>query len=208
MAIGTYAELQTAVDNWLARSDLAGRSPEFISLAESRMNRELETQSQEKRKVSTLTADDDYVTLPTDVRRIRHARLNTDPTTVLQFLTPNAADDLWSSNGTGKPKYYSVAGNEIYLRPTPDSAYVLEIDYIASISSLSATNTTNTILTRHPDVYLHGTLAEAFGYLMDDQRQAQHDALFSRSIGEIKAEEDRVKYGGSPLQIQSQYGEL
>ena len=49
MAITTYSELQTAIDNWLARTDLAGRSPEFIALAEARMNRELETRSQEKR---------------------------------------------------------------------------------------------------------------------------------------------------------------
>ena len=64
MAISTYAELQTAVDNWLARTDLSGRSPEFITLAEARMNRELETQSQEKRATVLLTADDSYVTLP------------------------------------------------------------------------------------------------------------------------------------------------
>ena len=41
MAISTFTELKTAVDNWLARTDLAGRAPEFIALAEARMNREI-----------------------------------------------------------------------------------------------------------------------------------------------------------------------
>lgn len=208
MAISTYAELQTAVDNWLARTDLSGRSPEFITLAEARMNRELETQSQEKRATVLLTADDTYVTLPTDVRRIRHIRLNTSPKTILQFHSPTASDDNWKSTGSGKPKYYSVVGNEVYLRPVPDAGYTMEINYIGDIPALSGTNTSNTILTRHPDVYLHGALTEAFGYLMDDQRHAKHDQLFSRAISEIKADEDRVKYGGSPLQIQTQYGEV
>ena len=208
MAITTYAELQTAVDNWLARTDLQTRTPEFIALAEARMNRELETQSQEKRATVTLTADDTYVTLPTDVRRIRHVKLNTAPTTILNFHSPSANDSNWKSTGSGKPKFYSVIGNELYLRPVPDSGYEMEIDYIASIAALSASNTSNTILTRHPDIYLHGALAEAFDYLMDDQRQAKHDAMFARAVLQINTDEDRVKYGGSPLTVQSQYGEV
>ena len=38
MAIGTYAELKTAIANFLARDDLTDRIPEFISLAEARMS--------------------------------------------------------------------------------------------------------------------------------------------------------------------------
>ena len=41
MAIGTYSELQTAVANWLDRDDLTDRIPEFIALAEAKMNRVL-----------------------------------------------------------------------------------------------------------------------------------------------------------------------
>ena len=41
MAIGTYAELKTAVANWLDRDDLTDRIPEFIALAEAKMNRNL-----------------------------------------------------------------------------------------------------------------------------------------------------------------------
>lgn len=208
MAISTFAELQTAIDNWLARTDLAGRSAEFIALAEARMNRELETRSQEKRVTATTTADDAYITLPADARRVRYVRLNTSPITVLKFYTPGAADSEYASTGTGKPIFYATAGNEIYLRPTPDATYTIEIDYIAAITALDDTNTSNTILQRHPDAYLHGSLAAAYGYLLDDQRQAQHDALFSRAIAEIKADEERVRYGGAPLVVQSAYGEI
>ena len=63
MAVTTYAELQTALDNWLARTDLQSRHPEFIALAEARMNRELETRGQAKRVTTTTTADDAYVTV-------------------------------------------------------------------------------------------------------------------------------------------------
>ena len=207
MAISTYTELQTAVDNWLARTDVAGRSPEFIVLAEARMNRELETRSQEKRATADTVADDAYVSLLTDVRRIRNVRLNTNPKTILRFLTPEAIDREYPSAGTGKPVAYSVIGTEIYFRPIPDAVYMAEIDYIASIDALDADTATNTILLRHPDAYLHATLAEAFIYLMDDQRAQLHDQLFTRAMNEIVADEDRAKYGGS-MSVTTQYGEM
>lgn len=45
MAITTYQELQDAVSNWLDRSDLTTRIPEFISLAEGEMRRQLRSEA-------------------------------------------------------------------------------------------------------------------------------------------------------------------
>ena len=47
MAIGTFAQLKTAAANWLDRSDLTDRIPEFIALAEARFNRILRTRDME-----------------------------------------------------------------------------------------------------------------------------------------------------------------
>ena len=71
MAISTYSELKTAIANFLARDDLTSVIPDFIQLAEATMSRELETRSQEKRATATLTADDEYIALPTDLREVR-----------------------------------------------------------------------------------------------------------------------------------------
>ena len=38
MAITTYAELQTAIGDWLNRADLDQKIPDFIRLAESTLN--------------------------------------------------------------------------------------------------------------------------------------------------------------------------
>ena len=88
MAITTYAELKTAVANFLARSDLTDKIPEFISMAEARMGEELETRSQEKRATATLTGGDAFVSLPTDLRSVHMVKLNTTPTEVLEYYTP------------------------------------------------------------------------------------------------------------------------
>ena len=47
MAITTYEELKTAAANWLSRSDLGSRIPEFIALAEAHFNRRLRVREQE-----------------------------------------------------------------------------------------------------------------------------------------------------------------
>ena len=204
MSISTYSELKTAVANFLARTDLTTQIPDFIQLAEARMSRELETRSQEKRATATLTANDEFVALPTDLREVREVKLNTSPNTVLEYRSPTALDSQFSGAG-GKPLAYSIIGDEIKFRPIPDSAYTAEIIYIGSLSALSDTNTTNNILSRHPDAYLSGALAEAYVYLMDDTRAQLYDTKFGRAIEEIKKDEQRAHYGTGTLHMTSIY---
>ena len=205
MARTTYSELKTAVANSLARTDLTTQIPDFISLAEARLSRELETRSQEKRAQATLTASDEFISLPTDLREIRQVKLNTTPNTVLEYMSPVALDNTFSSGSTGKPQAFSIVGTELKLRPIPDTGYTAEIIYIGSLTALSDSNATNTMLDRHPDAYLTGALVEAYLYLMDDGRAQLYDTKFSRIIEEIRKDEQRAHYGTGTLHIQSIY---
>lgn len=205
MAIATYADLQTAIANFLGRTDLTAQIPDFIKLAESRMSRELETRSQEKRAIANLTAGNEYISLPVELREVREVKLNTSPLTVLAYKSPSQIDSDHSTTGTGKPVAYSIVGDELKLRPVPDTSYEAEIVYIGDIAALSATNTTNNILTRHPDAYLSGSLVEGYTYLMDEQRAQIYDQKFSRAIQEIRNDESRSQYGSGTLSIQSIY---
>jgi hypothetical protein len=207
MAITTYSELQTAIANFLGRDDLTSRIPEFISLAEARMSRELKARSQEKRATATLTASDAYVSLPTDLRSVRLVKMNTSPTEVLEYYTPVKLNELYSDGISGKPRAYTVIGGEIKFAPVPDSSYTAEIVYMEGVPDLSDSNTTNTILTRHPDAYLYGSLSAASVYLMDTQNTQLYDGLFDRAVREIKREEDEGKHAGSGLFMKSDYGE-
>ena len=90
----------------------------------------------------------------------------------------------------------------------PDASYEIEILYVGAVPALTDSNTTNTILSRHPDAYLYGSLASAYQYLMDNTRQAQYDALFTRALNEIKLDDESSKFGGAAPQVQTQYGEI
>jgi hypothetical protein len=62
------------------------------------------------------------------------------------------------------------------------------------IPALSDSNTSNWVLASHPDVYLYGSLAEAFKYSMDDEQAAKYDGLFRNGIQEILALDKQRKY--------------
>jgi len=206
MSIGNYAELQAAVANFMARSDLSNQIPDFIQMAESRMSRELETREQEKRSQATLTAGDEYILLPNDFREVREVKINASPIRVLTYYSPSALDSMYSSNGQGMPEGYSIVGLEMKMRPIPDSAYTSEIVYIGSLPNISAV-TTPILFTRSPDLYLYGALAEGYAYLLDEARAAQYDQKFTRILEEIKVDEQRSHYGTGSLQIKSAYSQ-
>ena len=63
MAITTYAELQTSITNWLNRDDLTAVTPDFISLTEASINRDLRHYKMINRVDATL--DSRYVQMPT-----------------------------------------------------------------------------------------------------------------------------------------------
>ena len=204
MSIGSYQELKDAIANFLARDDLTAQIPDFIQLAEARMSRELETREQEKRATATLTAGDEYIALPTDMREIRSVKLNTSPVKVLSYFSPIGLDNQYSSDGQGRPEGYSIVGKEMKLRPIPDTGYTAEIIYIGTLPAISDT-VTPTLFLRSPDLYLYGSLAEAYAYLLDEGRATQYDAKFSRGIQEVKVDEQRSHYGGGSLQVASIY---
>ena len=205
MALSTYSDLKTAIANFLARDDLTTQIPDFIRLAEARMSRELDTRSMEKRATATTVAGDGFISLPTDLREIRNVQLNTDPVKTLEYYTMQMLNTHYSGQGQGKPKGYSIVGVEIALKPIPDAAYILEIVYGESLDALSDTNTNNTILTRHPDAYLYGSLMNAYTFLMDETRATQYDTLFSRIMREIILDTEKARYGGV-LSMKTTYG--
>jgi hypothetical protein len=127
MAITTYTELQTAAGNWLNRTDLTSRLPEFIALAESRFNRILNTPEMET--IATLSTTAESVALPTDFWEARGAYLDTDPRQVLEEVTLAFLRDRYSAQTTGRPQVYAISGANIVLGPAPDTTYSLKLTY-------------------------------------------------------------------------------
>ena len=206
MAITTFSELKTAVANWLDRSDLTDRIPEFIALAEARHRRDFKIRRMETRVTANTIADTEFYTLPDNYVAMRNIQLNTDPKTALEYLTPEQMDRVRGGSTTGKPKAYSIIGNTFQLRPIPDSVYEIEMLYYKYFTGLSDSNTTNDMLTYHPDAYLYAVLLEAEPYLQNDKRIALWLQAYEIARKAIIDSNERDRHSGVAPTTRIDYG--
>jgi len=206
MAISTYSELKTAVANWLDRSDLTDIIPDFIVLAETRHKRDFKIRRMETRVTANTISGTEYYTLPDDYIAMRNIKLNSDPKTALEYLTPEIMDRLNAGSSTGKPKAYSIKGNNIQLRPLPDGVYEIEISYYKTFAALSDSNTTNDMLTHHPDAYLYAALVEAEPYLQNDKRIETWAGFYDRAKEDIIKSNERDRHSGTAPVTRIDYG--
>ncbi len=204
MAISTYSELQTAIGNWLDRTDLTSRIPEFITLCESRIARKIRARAMVKRVTTNVATE--YILLPDDFLEMRNVQLNTSPKQKLEYVTPEHLDGIYAGNTTGEPRVYTIIGAELQLGPAPDDTYEIEIAYMYKLPALSATNTTNWFLEYAPDIYLYGALIEAEPFLANDERVMLWKQLFDESVMLLNEQDDRGRYSGSALVVRTDGG--
>lgn len=201
MSITNYSELQTAIANWLHRDDLTSKIKDFIALAESRMNGDLSAREMESRTTVTTMASNAYVSMPSDLLEIRRMALQTNPTRVLKYATPDEIQqDFGYSDVTGQPVVFSVIGTQIQLAPIPDDAYNIELSYCQRIPALSDSNTTNWLLTLYPDAYLYAALCEAQPYIVNDARVATFEQRYRTAVENINAID---WYTGSTMRVRA-----
>ncbi len=114
MALSTYTELKSSLADWLNRSDLTSVIPDFISLAEAQIERQLRTRQMIVRATASFAAAAEYGTVPDDFLEAKAIKLNTNPVTNLTFQTIDAMDSLSNTTylSSGKPLYFSVVGNQ------------------------------------------------------------------------------------------------
>lgn len=200
MAFTTYATLQTAIAAWLHRTDLTTNIPDFITLAEAQMQRNLNVAEQETTTTLTASAGATSVTLPTDYNKMRRIRYLYGNTYI--DLWPVALSPSYSDGTTASPiRVISMQGSTIAFHNPTDQQYSLVIDYYAKFTPLSNSNTTNWILTSHPDAYLYGALMQSAPFLGTDNRLALWETAFTTAIDEINQEDFAKRH--SQLQMTS-----
>lgn len=190
MAIATYADLQASIASWLHRSDLTTIIPDFITLAEARMNGDLNARSMQVRTTLTCvpgpTVAARYVALPTDMVEMKRLVLMTDPAQVLEYRDPDGIiDDNIFLLSSGRPSQFTIVGGNIELSPAPDSAYSLELVYLQRLPALSTVNTTNWALTQNPNVYLFGALVASVLFTQDEARLPMWEAKYKQAVDTI-----------------------
>lgn len=225
MAIVDYATLQASVANWLARADLTAVIPDFISLAEARINRDLRVRKMQKTQYGL--ASSGKIALPDDFAGMISFKASYLTTQEMADLDLNgdfifdgselldgenpvetyaAIFEIFPQSRIANPPYpsaggyasgYTVIGSEIRLVDGPGSA-AYTMTYWAKVPALSASVQQNWLLSDEPGLYLYGALTEASPYIGDDERVLLWATQFKAIVDRLHANDGNDRYGNAP----------
>jgi virulence-associated protein VagC len=172
MTISNYGELKSAIADWLDRTDLTVRIPDFVTFAETRIHygaaqgaltlEPLRVRAMEITEDLTVTGR--QAPLPTSFLEARHLAFKSDPKVVLELMAPELFWRMDTGLSTGWPKRATIEGGNLILSPAPDTTNDVELSYFSAFEALSSDADTNWLLQTAPDVYLFAALVEAAIY--------------------------------------------
>lgn len=201
MAIITnYATLQTAIGDYLGRSDLSTFLPNFTQACEMKLYRDLRIRAMETALNVTISGGVAAVPTSPIFLDLKYAYVNTVPVTSLDRVPP---DDIYARypvrQGVSEiPRVIAVEGSNFIFGPYPGD-YNIKGIYYTRFAPLSASNTTNWFTTNATDALLYGSLLEAAPFLADDPRVPMWQVAFDRAIQSIKKEEARARTSGGSI---------
>lgn len=182
MSLSTYSDLQTAVANHLHRTDLTSIIPDLISLAETRINGDLDSRKQDSVTTLNTVASQEYVDLPSDFINARAVVDSTNKNTV-DYKSPDSIAKEFVGSFTSAPQFYTIVGDKMYFAPVPDGVYEIRMVYQARVPVLSSGS--NWLMTNYPSVYVYATLLTAAPYLKDDSRIPIWEKMYQDAIHSV-----------------------
>lgn len=204
MALATYSDLLASVATWLNRSDLTAVIPDFVTLAEGRIARDLRLRKQVVTTTLTSVAGTQTVALPSDFLEAENITLSgTSPPGAMSIVTPEILDRKFpDAYVTGQPQVYAIIADTIAFGPTPDAAYPVRLAYYQRLTAL-ATLPNNWLLTNHPSIYLNACLVEGSAYLMDTDKAQAYDARYRADVELLQMRDDAALRSGSAMRVRS-----
>lgn len=205
MALSNYDQLKTSIANYLNRSDLDAVIPDFITLTERRLDRDIRARANMVRANTTTISGTAFYNLPTDMLELRNVVYDsTNNSYALSYMSPESLSREYGTYTNGVPRAYSIIGEDIKIAPTPDGSYTLAINYYEALTPLSSSVATNNILDNFPELYLFGACAEGAVYLNDNEQLQRFSALYLEAVNAVRANEEAARYSGTVMTMSVQ----
>lgn len=196
--ISTYAELVSAVQSRLARTDIPA---DVYSLAVQELNTRLRLRLMETQTTLATVADTATVTLPTDFLQMRALWIEDGGGDIVL-----EASDAWNAvadddGASGRPRSYALSGS-LYLQPTPDTDYTLGIRYVSSMAELSEDSDTNDVLAAHSALFLYCALKHAAIWVQDAELAALYAGTLEGDLRNVRRADKAARFPG-PLRARA-----
>ena len=190
----TYAELVQNIKDFMEDdgTEFSNEIDKFIDLAELRISRDVITPEFKRKVTSAFTANDPFLTMPTDLVTLEHLQvINSNVRTLLLLKSDEFITEYWPNRtSTGVPKYYTYFDTStIYVAPTPSSNLSIELSYKRRLPALSSSNTSNWTRINAADSLLYACLIEASVFNRNYNLQDRYTAMYQQAVKAINNEQ-------------------
>jgi len=222
----TYSELtQQILDYTETSSDVLTSTitNDFIEHAENRIFRDVDIDVFKSHQSANLTASNPFLSLPgggrpepTSLGTVRTMQIfapsGTPTRNFLEQRDVSYMNEYWPDRtSTAEPRYWAWWDhNTIYVAPTPDLAYNVELGITRLPTRLSSSNSTSWLGDNAPALLLYGCLAEAFKFLKGPAQMLQiYEQSYQRALQELVIEQqgrhrrDEYMHGALRTPLQS-----
>lgn len=199
MAISTYSTLKAALARWMFRDDLGEVIPDFIALAEAKINRDLILREFE----TVVSGSGASFSMPEDTQSVtRISVVGFDGRKRVIPYQPPANQGRYAPSAGTEPVAFIVEANTVVFMP-PGASAEWEMVYYPAIPPLSDDAPTNWLLTRSPDVYLFGALTEAEPYLYNEERMPMWQQKYANAVAGLMSSDERQQFPQAGLQMRT-----
>ena len=207
----TYSSLKTDIQTWAENTgtDFTNQLDTFIDNTQTKLSREIDPVGFNQNVTSSMSLGDRFVTLPSSIEPMLINYLNiivNDDRKFLEIKPIEYLQEYWpDSSLTDEPRYFANFNDTtLYIAPTPNQAYTMELGYQGKINPLSNTNTTNWYTENASDALLYGCLSEANLFTKNMEDYNIYKQKYVESVAAINNEARRnrrtdYKFPGSPL---------
>jgi hypothetical protein len=197
--ITNYTTLQTAISDWLARSDLTTFLPNFTQNWEEDFYRESKNWASWMETALSVSIASNVAAVPSDYLGLKIAYIDGQTSAPLKRIS---LDQLYQryprSLGTGQAVYIARNGSNFEFGPEPSSGTLVGTYYAKQTALRSDADGSNWLTTNAPDLCLYGSLIAAEPFLQNDKRLPLWQSMYATALESYRNRFKEEDYSGSP----------
>jgi hypothetical protein len=204
MALDNFSNLKASIKARSKRNDISNdQLEEYIAQTESEFytipNSPLRVRAMEARSTATVSITSRFLALPDLFLQMRRLKINEpytgSPDHDIKYYAP---EQMPICNIPWLPSFFTVT-TQLEFDSVPDLAYTVEMQYIKKITALDDTNTTNSILTDYPNIYVFGGLWALFQDAMEPDVAEYFYGKFVSAVQGANNADQAGRYGPAPV---------
>lgn len=173
---------------------------QFLMIAEHRIYREVRSRHNEK-AFSALTTTSNLATIPSDFEATSVIHFGAAP---LEPVSEEWLREYLDSSPSGDCRYFAEAGDSFIFGPSVANGTTVQGRYFYRWPALTRSNfTSNTLVSKEPDLFLYAALLEGAPYMGSDQIQkvplwtARYEAIRDK----LNADKTRTAFSAGRIKV-------